>query len=481
MNGNRNNGSDFKYTTHTRPLWWCLFSGILLFLASCAPKIPNIEPPVDPPERFSYSGEEVVPDRWWMAFEDEKLNTLVDSALANNLDLAAIWQQFRAAQALAKREGADLWPQVEALVQSAVSRPEPDFAGGENVQMGVSASYEFDLWGRIRTAVQAEKFRATASLADYRTAAISLSSEIALTWYSLLAAKRQLALAKEQIATNENIIKLIRARFGSGQVRAVDILRQLQLLESTRDQKIIFETDVRLFENQLAVLIGKSPWLDLDISEIGFPELPALPETGLPLELVRRRPDVQQAYDLLLAADMEMASAVRSKYPRLSTRLTGQLRANDFSSLFENWAYSLAGNLVAPLFYGRRLSAEVDRTEAVKNQRLYQYGQTVLTAFRETEDALIRDIKQKERIAILEKQVELAEKISRQLRLEFLNGLSPYLDVLLALNQEQQLRRDLIEAGAEQLEIRILLYRALAGRFETDRTAAAELYGKKQR
>ncbi|MDT7829850.1 efflux transporter outer membrane subunit [Pricia sp. S334] len=444
---------------------------MLLFLVACGPKIPNILAPVESPQRFSYRGSEAVPDRWWTAFEDPRLNLLVDSALANNLDLAAIWQRFKAAEAVAKREGADLWPQLEASAQSAMSRPQPDFAGGENVQLGISASYEFDVWGRIRTAVQAEKFRATASLADYRTAAISLSSEIALTWYRMVAAKKQLALAEEQIRTNQNIIKSIRARFGSGQVRAVDILRQLQLLESTKDQKIVFETNVSLFENQLAVLLGKSPGAVSQFSETNFPQLTALPETGLPLELVRRRPDVQRAYDLLLAADMDMASAVKNKYPRLSIRLSGQLRANDFNTLFQNWAYSLAGNLIAPLFYGGRLGAEVDRTEAIKNQSLYQYGQTVLTAFQETEDALIRDIKQRERMEILKKQVELAEKTSRQLRLEFLNGLSPYLDVLLALDQEQQLRRDLIDAKAEQLEIRIALYRALSGGFETDQVA----------
>ncbi len=465
-----NKGNEINDTPVITFWWYFLFVGMLLFLVSCAPKIPHIDPPIAPPEVFSNSGAEVVPDRWWTAFEDPQLNVLIDSALANNLDLAVMWQQFKAARAVAKREGADLWPQVEASAQSAFSRPEPDFAGGENVQLGVSASYEFDLWGRIRTAVQAEKFRTTATLADYRTAAISLSSEIALTWYRLLAAKRQLALAEEQIETNQNILKLIRARFGSGQVRAVDILRQLQLLENTKDQKIAFETDIRLFENQLTVLLGQAPGELLETSYVDFPALPGLPETGLPLELLRRRPDVQSAYDLLLAADMEMASAVRSKYPRLTTRLSGQLRANDFSSLFENWAYSLAGNLLAPLFYGGRLNAEVDRTEAVKNQRLYQYGQTVLTAFKETEDALIRDINQKERLAILEKQVELAEKTNKQLRLEFLNGLSPYLDVLLALDQEQQLRRDVIEVEAEQLEIRISLYRALAGGFETGET-----------
>lgn len=451
------------------PYRWPIF-GALILLWSCAPKISEYQIPVETPQRFSISGSEVVPDKWWTSFNDGQLNVLVDSALNNNMDLAVIWQQFRAAEAIVKREGGDLWPQLDASAQSAISRPKPDFAGGENVQLGLSASYEVDLWGRIRTAVQAEKFRATASLADYKTAALSLSAEIALTWYRLMAAKKQMALAEEQISTNENIIRLIRARFGSGQVRAVDILRQSQLLENTKDQKLIFETNARLLENQLSVLLGRPPNNGFQTDTLGFPKLPEMPETGIPLELVRRRPDVQNAYDLLQAADMDMASAVRSKYPRLSTRLSAQLRANDFQTLFQNWAYSLAGNLTAPLFYGNRLSAEVDRTEAVKNQRLYGYGQIVLEAFRETEDALIREIKQKERIEVLRRQLELAQNTNKQLRIEFLNGLSAYLDVLLSLDQEQQLRRDVIEAEAEQLEIRIQLYRALAGSFDTERT-----------
>ena len=444
-----------------------LCMGIFL---GCGPKIPDIEPPVSSPEAFSYSGSEVMPDRWWTAFEDESLNVLVDSALANNLDLAVIWQQFKAAEAVAKREGANLYPQIDASAQSAISRPEPDFAGGENVQLGLGASYEFDLWGRIRTAVQAEKFRATASLEDYRAAAISLSAELVLTWYRLVTAKNQLALAEEQIATNQNIIRLIRARFGSGQVRAVDILRQSQLLENTKDQRIVFATNVRLLENQLSILLGNPPVNNYPEAETDFPRLPEIPSTGLPLELVRRRPDVRSAYDRLLAADMDMASAVRNKYPRLTARLSGQLRANDFQGLFQNWAYSLGGNLLAPLLYGGRLRAEVDRNEAVKNQQLYGYGQTVLVAFREVEDALVQETNQKERIEILGRQLELADKTNRQLRLEFLNGISPYLDVLLALDQEQQLRRDMIEAESEQLEIRVALYRALAGGFETEET-----------
>jgi NodT family efflux transporter outer membrane factor (OMF) lipoprotein len=444
-------------------------SCIALLILGCAPRFSNTELPIDEPKEFSQTGTNTIEDKWWHAFQDEKLNKLIDSALQSNLDLAATWQQFMAAKAVVRGQAANKWPEINASAQTAINLPEPDFVGGENTQLGFLANYELDLWGRIGTAVRAEKFRAEASLFDYRAAAISLSAEITSTWYQLIAAKKQLQITENQIATNEAIIKLIRSRFTGGQIRAVDILRQAQLLESTKEQQIIFSTNVQVLENQLAVLLGKQPQDDLTFDTIDLPKVSGLPETGLPLELVRRRPDLQQSFALLLAADQDWASAVRSKYPRISISARGQLRSNSFENLFDNWAYSLAGNILAPLFYGGQLNAEVDRTLAIKKQRLYQYGQTTLTAFQEVENALVQDIMQKQRLENIQRQLELAEKSNKQLRVEFLNGFSPYLDVLLGLDQEQQLRRDLVSAQLQHIQIRIGLYRALAGGFETGR------------
>ncbi|WP_318345807.1 TolC family protein [Flagellimonas baculiformis] len=438
-------------------------------MVGCAPKFSNTELPIDEPQKFSQTGTQAIQDKWWLAFEDENLNTLIDSALQSNLDLAATWQQFLAAKAVVKGQASNKWPEISASAQSAINLPEPDFVGGENTQLGFLANYELDLWGRIGAAVRAEKLRAEASLFDYRAAAISLSAEITSTWYQLVAAKKQLRITENQIATNEAIIKLIRSRFTGGQIRAVDILRQGQLLESTKEQQIIFSTNVQVLENQLAVLLGKQPQDSLFFEEVDLPKVPELPETGLPLELVRRRPDLQQSYALLLAADQDWASAVRSKYPRISISARGQLRSNSFENLFDNWAYSLAGNILAPLFNGGQLNAEVDRTLAIKQQRLYQYGQTTLTAFQEVENALVQDIMQQQRLENIQRQLELAEKSNKQLRVEFLNGFSPYLDVLVGLDQEQQLRRDYVAAQLQHIQFRIGLYRALAGSFETGR------------
>lgn len=438
----------------------------IIFLTCCSPKIMKATLPLDSPEGFSYSGDKKPPEKWWIIFEDQKLNAMVDQALDSNFNLMTFWYRFQEAQAVVDQQSSFLLPDIEASLRSSLNRPQPDFVGGENVQLGLSAFYEVDLWGRIRSLVEAESFRAEATFADYQAATISLSAEISRTWYQLLAEWQQLELIEEQIETNEKMLSFIKAQFGSGQIRSVDILRQQQLMEATREQKILTESSIEVFEHQLAILLGLPPQNEIEYSPDSLPTLPSLPETGLPLELVRRRPDVQNAFHLLQAADREVAAAISNRYPRLSISTSAQLRANNFDNLLENWAYSIGGNLVAPLFYGGRLNAEVDRSQAVKNQRLYEYGQTVLVAFQEVEDALIQERKQLESILVLKEQLVLAEQAYEQLRIEYFNGMSDYLAVLTALNQEQQLRRDLISANLTLLEYRISLYRALAGGFE---------------
>lgn len=447
---------------------------LLLSLTSCSSQPIPVDLPIDSTATFSATGTQEMPERWWTAFNDPMLNMLVDSALASNFNLRIAWERLQAAQAVWDRESSFLIPNISSSTQSGISFPRPDFVGGENVRLNLTADYEIDLWGRIRAGIEAERWRANATLADYQAAAITLSSEIVRTWYQLMEARNQVNLVDQQIATNQEILNLLEARFGGGQIRGVDILRQRQLIESTREQRINAEARAEVLEHQLLVLLGHSPVRSVDTTLNALPQLPPLPATGIPVELVRRRPDIQSAYMRVQAADRDLAAAISNKYPRLSISGSTSLRANDINNVFENWAYSFAGSIFAPIFFGGELSAEVDRSEAVKNQRLYEYGQVVLTAFREVEDALIQEQKQAERIQVIEAQIELAQQTYEQLRIEYFNGFSNYLDVLTALNQEQQLRRDLLSANLGLLEFRIALYRALAGRFDTFRETEAE-------
>lgn len=446
-----------------------LLIAVILTLNNCTPKTSDVSLPIDSLENFSQSGFDSINEHWWTAFHDSQLNMLVDSAMNSNFDLISAWYQLQAAEAVVKRESSFLLPDIEAAISGAFNRPQPDFVGGENLQVGLRANYELDLWGRIRSLIKAEEYREEATYADYQTAAISLSGEIARTWYQLIAAQNQLNLIEQQIETNEDIVRLIKARFGGGQTRGVDILRQMQLLESTREQRIMAETTVEVLEHQLAILVGRQPQIEMEYRVDSLPVLPPLPSAGIPVQLVERRPDVRGSFYQLLAADRQLAAAITNRYPRITFRTSLQMRANSAEALFNDWAYSLGFNLVAPLLYWGRLRAEVDRTRAEKNRLLYQYGQVVLLAFREVEDALIQEQKQRERIDVIEEQLDLVIRTNRQLRIEYLNGMSGYLDVLVALDNEQQLRRDLISAKLGLIEFRIALYRALAGSFETER------------
>lgn len=440
---------------------------------------------MEPPVAFSASGVVEPPERWWTAFGDPALDRLVERALAGNLELAEVWQRLREARAVADREASDLYPDVDGFADGSVFRSsgeEDGFGRGfdgddgdggtggdfqdEELRLGLTATYEVDLWGRIRSRVEAERFRAGAGLEDYRTAALTLSAEVARTWFQWVEARDQVALLDEQVEANRQILELLENRFANGQIRGVDVLRQRQLVEATRELRIEAEARAALLEHLLAVLLGRSPQ-DFDAaasSDPALPPLPPLPETGLPAELVRRRPDVRAAWLRVEAADRDLAAAIARRYPRLTLGAGADLDALD---LFDAWTRSLTADLLAPLFRAGELEADAERAEAVRRQAVLRYGQATLTAFREVEDALVREAAQRERVDSLERQNTLSEQALERLRMQYLNGLGDYIDVLTALTGAQRVRRDLLVARRQLLEDRVLLYRALAGGFDS--------------
>lgn len=442
---------------------------VMISLMSCATQQTTTTLPFEAPKTFSEPGTSPMPERWWTTFGNDTLDALVDTAMASNFNLKTAWQRLRASRAVVDRASSGLLPSLEGSAGGSVSRAQNEDVASESISLGLSSVYEVDLWGRISSSVDAERFRARATLADYRAAALSLSAEIVSTWFQLAEARSQLQLVEEQIETNLKVLGLLENRFGTGQIRSVDILRQQQLVEATREQKTRAESQIQVLEHQLAVLLGRPPQDGLPRIPDQLPDLPPLPKTGVPIDLVQRRPDVQSAFNSLQAADQDLASAISSQYPRLTLSASASSATESASNLFEEWAYSFAGNLLAPIFYGGELRAEVDRTEAVKQQRLYEYGQTVLVAFRELENALVREKKQRQSISSIERQLELARQAYEQLRIQYFSGTTNYLDVLTALDEVQQLRRDLLTAELTLVEYRISLYRALAGSFETAR------------
>ena len=445
------------------------FSLTLICLTNgCGNKVATRDVPVDLPEAYSLpTGSSPMDSNWWAKFQDTLLNRLVDSAITHNLELKSSWFQVAQEAGNVAIIASQRVPQVFLELQGGASRPAPDFVGGENTQLSLRTSYEVDLWGRVKQSKLAAENRMIATFLDYQTMGISVAGEVALTWFSLQASREQMNLIKEQTEYNQQILALIRTRFASGQVRGVDILRQEQLIENTKEEALALQMEIKILKNRLAVLLGKAPGM-LNISEkMKLPTLSPIPNAGLPMELINRRPDIQSSFNQLEAADREVAVAISNTYPRLTFNLTGALRSNTLTNLVESQAASLTGSLLMPLFYGGRLKAETHRAKAFREQQLNAYGQTVLLAVQEVEDALVRESLQKEIIIKLENQLDLAERAFNQLRIEYLNGSIAYLDVLVTLDQMQQLKRELVNEKLNLLLYRLSLYRALAGGFES--------------
>lgn len=416
------------------------------------------------PEEFSQSGDEVLKERWWFSFKDPALNDQMNQAFEGNFVLASAMDRLRAARAVARRQASDLFPDV-----NGINTIETSFNPGPNVTThiwGLDAAYQVDVWGQIRYRIYAERYRAAATREDYLAVALTLSAEIARNWFALVEARAQLELLDEQFQTNRTGLELQEARFGQGLIRSPDVLRQRQLVESTLEQVAIVKSQVEVLEHELAVLLGRMPQNASFDTGAELPELPPLPETGLACELLQRRPDVKRDWLAFVAADRDLAAAITDQYPRIS--LTGSVLnvAQSPETVFRDWFVTIGGQIVAPLIDGGQRKAEVYRTGAVVRERFNNYGQTMLIAFREVEDALAREKYQRERLEHLNAQVEWARLSSEQLREQYLIGDTDYLSVLTSVTAEQRLQRETLSARLDLILIRIGLYLSLAGGFE---------------
>jgi outer membrane protein TolC len=222
---------------------------------------------------------------------------------------------------------------------------------------------------------------------------------------------------------------------------------------------------VESIEYQLAVLLGMTPGREMPVLERQLPEPPALPVTGVPADLFSHRPDVRAAWLRLKAADARAAAAVLDVLP--SMQLSGNLfsTAREIGKLFEEWLWSLSGNLSQSIFQGGRILAGMRQADATAEAQYYTYINTALTALREVRDALVMIRAQERYLESLREQAEDAQTVLDLSRERYAQGALPYLQVLTAIQSLQQTQQNLVEAQRQLLSNHIQLYRALGGRF----------------
>jgi len=466
----QNNRTKSDIDLNKRCFWFCI-AIVFLFSTACTPVATHQGSAVQPQGSFSATGQVQLPEKWWLTFEDPILDRLITQALAGNFTLKSSWDRLDRARAVARKANADFVPQLsgEAGASSTKSRINSHTDSTTSYSLGLAASYEVDLWGRIGSTSEAAELDALASAEYLQTAALTLSAQVATTWFQLLEQRGQIEILKQQQRTNEQGLELISLQFRTGQVVIADLLQQRQVVESRRGERALAAGRAEVLQNQLAVLLGIPPNQAPQITADKLGELPPLPITGLQSGLLERRPDVRAAWLQLEAADQRVAAAVADRFPRLS--LTGRANTTDeqIEDLFDDWLASLAANLLAPLIDGGRRIAEVERSQAVAAENFHIYGQTVLDALAEVENALIQEQRQQEYLVSINRQLELAIQAAERIRDRYLNGAEDYQRILGALLSKQLLQRTQLSAQRELFVNRINLCRALAGGWEMSR------------
>ena len=436
----------------------------IILLSGCAGKVEPLEQSsLKLPTSFSLSGSTELAGKWWLAFGDDQLNTLIEQALTGNFSLKSAWERLSQAEALYRRNRAAIFPVIDGEASGSHSTNQTDGTtiNTDRAVLGLSASYELDLWGKIDSEIQASRLDMEASGADLDAAAMTLTAEIAGTWYLLIQQTASLRLLEEQIKTNINALELITAQFRTGQVPIADVLQQRQLIETQRGElelQLLQEGQTR---HKLSVLMGQVPGSEVVEVTGQLIELPALPATGVPAEVLSLRPDVRSSFLALQSADSRVAAAVADQYPAL--RLTASLETvgSSTSTVFSDYLGSIMAGLTAPLLDGGRRKAEVERTSAVARERLHDYGQSLITAVGEVEDALLAEMQQQQYIQSLEMQLSLATQTMEQVKERYLKGVENYQRVLTALTSLQSLQQSKITAQKDLLLNRIELCRAL--------------------
>lgn len=432
-------------------------------LVGCHSSPRDFESPVDVPSQWTEAPEgPALPDQWWTALDDPSLDRVIESALDGNFSLRMAWDRLSQARAIARRDGADLSPTLDLTGSVSRSRGQ-DSVYTTDWNLGLVASYELDLWGRVRSTRDAALLDAMVAEEDVHAAAISLTADIASRWFEYAEQSQRIEVLERQQRNNRDVLEVITARFRAGQVGAEDVLRQQNLVESSIGDLALAQRQAETIRLQLLVLLGQSPDGDLPVGNAMLIDLPPLPDIGLPSTVLQQRPDVRSAYRAVQAADYRTAAAIAEQYPRISLSASIGTSASRVSDLFENWVSNLAGNLVQPLIDAGQRKAEVDRTLASTSEALNNYGHVVVTALGEVESALSQERQQMVYLQSIDRQFATAQQVVERVRDSYISGQGEYLGVLEAQTTLQQLELQRLEARRVLIGYRVDLSRALAG------------------
>jgi NodT family efflux transporter outer membrane factor (OMF) lipoprotein len=437
---------------------------IIAIAASCmltaCSLVPEYQrPSMNLPESWRSENAEVqqTPANWWKQFGSDELNMLVDDALKQNHSLRAGLARVEQARASTAIAGAPLLPQASA--SGNASRSDTDTSSADtSARLQGTLSYEVDLFGKNRAGLQAADERLEASQYDLQALAIITAGDVAQAYFSTIALRERLAIAEKNLKNAEEVLAIVEAQQREGRLSPLEVTQQRSALASNRAQLATYENQLAASINQLAVLTGRAPASFTapqgNLAAITTPDIaPTLPAT-----LIEQRPDIQASEAQLKAANADIGAARAAFFPSLTLSANAALLASP-----SGVATGLVASMLAPIFQGGRLEGELDRSTARQRELAENYQQTVLTAFREVEDALAGIKASAERQTQFDIASTQSAEAYRIARARYDAGASDFQALLETQRAQFQADDGAVQARLERLNAATQLYRALGG------------------
>jgi NodT family efflux transporter outer membrane factor (OMF) lipoprotein len=472
----------------------CL-TGLVLTLTACTigPQYqrPEVRVPADykesPPASFkaedgwkpAQPSDDVSRGKWWEVFQSPELNALAEQIDISNQTLAIAEAQLRGARAAIGVARAALFPTVTGTasadgVHQSENRPgvtNPSSKTRADYLLSLDASYEFDVWGRIRRSIEASTAGAQGSAADLETARLSIYAELAVNYFVLRGLDAQRQLLDFTITAFERAVELTINRYNAGVASQIEVLQARTQLETTRAQAIEIGVQRAQFEHAIAILLGKPP-ADFSLPPSPITVRPPAIPIGLPSELLERRPDIASAERRMAAANAQIGIAQAAFYPTVTLQSIVGLESSNLTNLF-SWPsalWSLGASVVGIVFDGGRRQAVTEQAQAAYDATVALYRQTVLTAFQSVEDTL-STLRILEETAVQQaRAVQTAEAALLLAINRYKGGLTTYLEVVVVQSAALTAERVALDLLTRRMTATVLLIKALGGLWGTSST-----------
>ena len=449
-----------------------IFALLIIFLFAACSLAPKYERPgLKLPDTEIKDNSTNVTIKWWENFNDKTLNILIEQALKSNDNLLIAYERINEMEAAFNFAKSELYPVVNgkgSATRIKTSDESSYYGKGitENYfNLSGSVSYEVDVFGKLKNKKKAQLALLLAQKSYAQTVKIKLISDVAGTYFEIAATNEQIRIMEKLIKRYQESYRYRQKQYKHGIVDSLTVTQEKAKFDSSKLNLEKLKQNKKIFENFLALLLGKEPaeiFNSGNIFNVKLPNPINIP-SFVPSQIIEKRPDIIEAEERLKAADFEIGVAKAAYFPTISLTGVLGLESNDLSDLIRSSAkfWNIGGTALSPIFSFGRIKAKIKIATSKQKQALFNYVYTVKNAFKEIHEAFIKLDSIKKQINIQKKRIEDYKKILDISKKQYKNGLIDYINIIDAKRNYENSYLNLMSLKKEYLEQEVFLYKAI--------------------